>query len=215
MQILIDAFNFVLHIGPHIANIAEQYGTLVYIVLFLIVFCESGIILTPFLPGDSLLFVIGALCATGKLSLHILIPDLLIAAILGYWLNFYIGTRLASRVIAGKEIKFINREYLVQTEKFYQKYGPKAVVLARFMPFTRTFAPFLAGVGKMKYSHFQFYNVISAFLWIPTIIFLGYYFGNIPLIRDNFTYVVFAIVIFSLLPIVFEYVRHKRKSKIP
>lgn len=216
MQFIIEAFNFVLHIGPHIADIAEKYGTLVYVVLFLIVFLETGVVLTPFLPGDSMLFVIGALCATGKLSLHILIPTLMIAAILGYWLNFYVGNKLAHRVIEGKEIKFIKREYLVQTEKFYQKYGPKAVVLARFMPFTRTFAPFLAGVGKMKYSLFQFYNVISAFLWIPTIIMLGYYFGNMPLIRDNFTYVIFAIVIFSLLPIVYEYFKHKSSvSKEP
>lgn len=213
MQIIMDAIQFVLHIGPHIADIAEKYGMTVYILLFLIVFCETGIVLTPFLPGDSMLFVIGALCATNKLHLHIILTSLIVAAILGYWLNYHVGTKLAGRVLAGKEMKWIKREYLKQTEDFYKKYGPKALVLARFMPFTRTFAPFLAGVGHMSYPRFQFYNVISAFLWIPSITILGYFFGNIPFIKDNFTYVIFAIVIVSLLPIGFEVLRAKKKSR--
>ena len=214
MQVIMDAIQFVLHIGPHIADIAEKYGMIVYILLFLIVFCETGIVLTPFLPGDSMLFVIGALCATNKLHLHIVLVSLIIAAILGYWLNYYVGTKLAGKILAGGEIKFIKREYLKQTEEFYKKYGPKAVVLARFMPFTRTFAPFLAGVGHMPYGHFQFYNVISALLWIPSITILGYFFGNIPFIKDNFTYVIFAIVIVSLLPIGFEVWRAKKSTKL-
>lgn len=209
---IMEIVDFVLHIGPHIADIAEKYGTLVYVLLFLIIFCESGIILTPFLPGDSMLFVVGALAATGKLQLHIIIISLVIAAILGYALNYYIGKKLAHRVTSGKNLKFIKREYLLQTEEFYKKYGPKALVLARYMPFTRTFAPFLAGVGNMSHSHFQFYNVISAFLWIPSILLLGYFFGNIPLIQKNFTYVVFFIVAVSLLPIAAEYFKHKFKN---
>lgn len=213
MQMIMEIINFVLHIGPHIADIAEKYGMIVYIILFLIVFCETGIVLTPFLPGDSMLFVIGALCATDKLNLHIVLGSLIIAAILGYWLNYYVGTKLAHTILSGGEIKFIKREYLKQTEDFYIKYGPKAVVLARFMPFTRTFAPFLAGVGNMKYTNFQFYNVMSAFLWIPSITLLGYFFGNIPLIKDNFTYVIFVIIIVSLLPIAFEYWKAKKTPK--
>jgi membrane-associated protein len=212
MEIIINTLQFFLHLGPHIADLAEQYGTAVYVVLFLIVFCETGVVLMPFLPGDSMLFVVGALAASEKLNVHVLIPTLVIAAILGYWLNYIVGTRLAYKVNSEKGLRFVKREYLKKTEDFYVKYGPKAVVLARFMPFTRTFAPFLAGVGKMKYSHFQFYNVVSAFLWIPTIIYMGYFFGNIPFIKNNFTYVIFAIVIVSLLPIVFEYLKVRKQK---
>jgi len=211
MDVIHDTIQFFLHLGPHIADLAGRHGTAVYALLFLIVFCETGIILTPFLPGDSMLFVIGALAATGKLNIHVLNSSLVIAAILGYWLNYHVGLRFADRFNNGGGLKFIKREYLKKTEDFYKKYGPKAVVLARFMPFTRTFAPFLAGVGKMNYGKFQFYNVISAFLWIPTIVYLGYYFGNIPMIKDNFTYVIFTIVIVSLAPIAYEYVKHRKK----
>ena len=210
MELITNTIQFFLHLGPHIADLAEQYGTAVYVILFLIVFCETGIVLTPFLPGDSMLFVVGALSATGKLNIHILNASLITAGILGYWLNYYTGLRLAHKVNGQQGLKFIKQEYLKKTEDFYKKYGPKAVVIARFMPFTRTFAPFLAGIGKMKYTHFQFYNVISAFLWIPTIIYLGYFFGNIPMIKDNFTYVIFVIVTVSLFPIALEYFKQRK-----
>lgn len=158
-----------------------------------------------------MLFVVGALAASDKLNIHILIPTLTLASFLGYWTNYYIGTKLAHKIRDENQLKFINRTYLKKTEVFFEKYGPKAVVLARFMPFTRTFAAFLAGVGNMPYAKFQFYNVISAFLWIPTIIYLGFFFGNIPFIKDNFTYVIFTIVIVSLLPLVLEYFKHQKK----
>jgi membrane-associated protein len=213
MEIIINTIEFFLHLGNHIADLTAQYGVWVYLILFLIIFCETGVVVMPFLPGDSLLFVIGALSASGKLDIKILIPLLILGAILGYWTNYFVGSRINHKVVDEHKLRFVRQKHIEQTHQFYEKYGPKALVVARFIPIMRTFAPFLAGVGKMNYAHFQFYNIISAFLWIPSIILLGYFFGNIPMIRDNFTYVVFTIIIVSILPIGFEYFKHQKKSE--
>ena len=196
--------DYFLHIGPHLSEIAAQYGMWVYILLFLIVFCESGVVVAPFLPGDSMLFITGALTANQTLQVSILLPSLIMAAFLGYWFNYWVGTKLTSKVLQHENIRFIKGAYIERTEHFYRKYGPKAVVLARFMPITRTFAPFLAGVGAMSIGHFQLYNILSAILWISVFIFGGHYFGNIPIIRDNFSTVIMGIVILSLLPVGWE-----------
>ncbi len=210
---MVDIFQYFLHIGEHITDIAAQYGAWVYCILFLIIFCESGIVLTPFLPGDSMLFILGTLATKQKLDMKILIPVLISAAILGYWFNYWVGERMASKVLHHKKIPHVKGVYIERTQRFYKKYGPKAVVLARFMPITRTFAPFLAGVANMSFSHFQFYNVISAFLWIPTILYMGFFFGNIPIVRDNFTFVVLGIIIVSVLPVVAEFLKKRSKPQ--
>lgn len=213
MHTLIEILNYFLHIGPHLAEITAKYGMWVYVLLFVIVFCESGIVIAPFLPGDSMLFVTGALTATGVLNPKILIPLLTLAAFLGYWVNYLVGKKLTAKVLEKKQLRFIKGAYIERTQNFYNKYGPKAVVLARFMPITRTFAPFLAGVGLMPFSQFQFYNIVSSLLWIPTFIITGNLFGNIPIVRDNFSTVILAIIIFSVLPVVWEFVKVKLDQK--
>lgn len=213
MHTLIEILNYFLHIGHHLAEITVKYGMWVYVLLFLIVFCESGIVVAPFLPGDSMLFVTGALTATGVLSPKILIPLLTLAAFLGYWFNYLVGKKLTAKVLEKKQLRFIKGAYIERTQNFYKKYGPKAVVLARFMPITRTFAPFLAGVGLMPFSQFQLYNIVSALLWIPTFIIAGHFFGNIPIVRDNFSTVILLIIVVSILPVVWELIKQKFDRK--
>jgi membrane-associated protein len=214
MELISQIIDFTLNISHHLDTFVELYGAWIYVILFAIIFCETGVILTPFLPGDSMLFVLGAIAANGKLSLNILIPSLVTAAILGYSLNYFVGTKLAHKIMDENQLKFIKRKYIHQTQAFYEKYGPKAVVMARFVPIMRTFAPFLAGVGNMNKKQFMFFNVASAILWIPTIIAVGYFFGNITIVREKFTTVVFVIIGVSILPIVYEFFKKKKnKSK--
>ena len=207
MEFLHHFIDFFLHIDHHLASIVEHYGTITYLILFIIIFCETGLVVTPFLPGDSLLFVIGALSASGSLSLGVCLLILSVAAILGNISNYFIGRLLASKII-----RFIKKEYLDRTQHFYEKYGAKTIILSRFLPIIRTFAPFLAGVGKMPYPRFLLYNLIGGIAWIFLFLLGGYYFGNLPIVKKNFSLVVMAIIIISIIPAVVEYFKAQKKS---
>ncbi len=208
---LIDLF---LHLDEHLANVIRAYGTFTYIILFTIIFLETGVVVTPFLPGDSLLFAAGALAATGAMDVTWLFILLTLAAILGDTANYWIGHYIGPRAFSGN-IRFLKKEYLERTHHFYEKYGGKAIVLARFVPIVRTFAPFVAGVGSMTYGKFIFYNIFGGLLWCALFIFGGYFFGNLPFVKKNFEFVIIAIILISLLPPVIEFVQeHRRKRQL-
>ncbi|RYZ94901.1 MAG: DedA family protein, partial [Sphingobacteriaceae bacterium] len=183
------------------------YGVWVYAILFLIIFVETGLVVMPLLPGDSLLFAAGAIAATGAMDPVLLSVLLIIAAVMGDSLNYQIGHYIGPRVFNMK-LRFINRDHLLKTQSFFEKHGGKTIIFARFMPIIRTFAPFIAGVGSMAYSRFLMFNVVGGMAWVLSFIWLGYFFGNLPVIKDNFTYVIFAIIILSLMPAIIEFVRH-------
>lgn len=214
MDTLYYIIDFVLHLNHHLSEIINYFGNWAYAVLFLVVFAETGLVITPFLPGDSLLFAAGALSALEgvTLNVHILVLVLFVAAVIGdtcnYWVGHYFGEKLFS-----KDAKILKQSYLDRTHNFYEKYGGKTIIIARFVPIIRTFAPFVAGAGSMTYSKFMFYNVIGAAIWVVSITYLGYYFGNIPIIKDNFAIVVIVIIILSIIPAIFEVVRIKLKSR--
>ena len=211
LQHFIDLF---LHLDKHLVEIIQNYGAWTYAIVFLIIFCETGLVVTPFLPGDSLLFVLGVLAAhDGPLTLTWLLVLLTTAAILGDTVNYYIGHLLAPKIVSGQKIKFIKKEHLDRTHQFFEKYGGKAIILARFAPIIRTFAPFLAGAGSMTYGKFFFYNVVGAFLWVFSFVLGGYFFGNIPAVKKNFTLVIMAIIVLSLLPAVWEFIQHRRSNQ--
>lgn len=208
---LIDLF---LHLDEHLANVIRTYGTFTYIILFSIIFLETGVVVTPFLPGDSLLFAAGALAATGAMDVTWLFILLTIAAIIGDTANYWIGHYIGPRAFSGN-VRFLKKEYLDRTHQFYEKYGGKAIVLARFVPIVRTFAPFVAGVGSMTYGKFIFYNIFGGILWCALFIFGGYFFGNLPFVKKNFEFVIIAIILLSLLPPVIEFVQeHRRKRQL-
>lgn len=204
---------FVLHLDKHLTNIVNQYGALTYLFLFLIIFAETGFVIAPFLPGDSLIFAVGTLAARGILNIWLVYIVFLAAAILGDTVNYWIGHKMGPAVFSQKNSKIFNKTYLAKTEAFYNKYGGKTIILARFLPIIRTFAPFVAGVGQMHYGTFLRYNIIGAFIWVSLFTWAGYLFGGIKLIKDNFEYAVLGIVVFSLIPIIFEYIKHKKESK--
>ncbi len=207
--------DIILHLDEYLSQIVSTYGALTYVILFLIVFAETGLVITPFLPGDSLLFAAGAIASLGSLDIGLVILLLLVAAILGDTVNYWIGHYFGRKIVDNPKIKFINQEHIDKTEQFYKKYGGKTIILARFVPIIRTFAPFVAGVGTMDYKKFIAYNVIGGVLWVTLFTFLGYFFGNIPIIQENFHYVVFAIIGLSVLPMVYEYIQHKRHPDVP
>lgn len=209
-----EIFDFVLHFEKHLANIIDLFGVFTYVLLFFIVFAETGFVVTPFLPGDSLLFIIGTLSGTGFLNIWIAYCTLLIAAILGDTLNYWIGHHIGHRVFTKEKSKIFNKAYLEKTREFYVKHGGKTIILARFIPIIRTFAPFVAGVGKMHYKTFLFYNVFGGFIWVTSLTFAGYLFGGFPIIKNNFEYAVLGIIFVSLLPVIIEYVKHKRGLSI-
>ena len=209
MQFISQLFDFILHIDTHLAGIVAEYGIWTYAILFLIVFAETGLVVTPFLPGDSLLFAAGALAATTTLHPAILWVLLVVAAIVGDGVNYAIGAHFGERIFAGRS-RFIKREHLERTEEFYAKYGGKTIILARFIPIVRTYAPFVAGAARMEYSRFAFFNVSGALLWVTIFVLGGYWFGNMPVVQENFGLVVIAIIVLSVAPAVYEYVRHRR-----
>ena len=198
---------FILHVDQHLLEFVRNYGVWVYAILFLIIFVETGLVVMPLLPGDSLLFAAGAIAATGAMDTVLLSVLLIIAAVMGDSLNYQIGHYIGPRVFNMK-LRFINRDHLLKTQSFFEKHGGKTIIFARFMPIIRTFAPFIAGVGSMKYSRFLMFNVVGGVAWVLSFIWLGYFFGNLPIIKDNFTYVIFAIIILSLIPAMVEFVRH-------
>lgn len=208
-----EIINFILHIDKSLANIINLFGPFTYIILFLIIFAETGFVVTPFLPGDSLLFAVGTLAGAGYLNVLIIYITLLIAAILGDTVNYWAGHHLGSRVFTKKKSRIFKREYLDKTNEFYKKHGGKTIILARFVPIVRTFAPFVAGVGKMHYGTFLLYNVSGGFIWATSLIFAGYFLGQIPFVKANFEFVVMGIVILSLFPMLIEFIKHKFASK--
>jgi len=203
---LIDVF---LHIDVHLADITRDYGAWTNGLLFAVVFCETGLVVTPFLPGDSLLFAAGALASLGTLNAGLLFLLLALAAVLGDTANYWIGARIGPRAFDGS-VKFLRQEHLRRTEAFYEKHGKKTIILARFVPIVRTFAPFVAGVGSMRYSTFLAYNVIGGVAWVAVCVFSGYFFGNIPVVRRNFSLVILAIIGVSTLPLLLEWWRARR-----
>jgi len=212
MEIVSFLIDFVLHMDEHLAQIISDYGTWTYALLFLIIFMETGFVVTPFLPGDSLLFAAGTFAAPGSLNPLVLFLLLGTAAILGDTINYWIGNYIGERAFSGN-IRWLKKEHLDRTQEFYKKHGGKTIILARFVPIIRTFAPFVAGVGSMTYKHFIGYNVFGGTLWVGIFISLGYYFGNLPFVKKNFELVIFAIIFISLLPPIFEYFNTKRKNK--
>lgn len=198
---------FILHVDQHLIEFVRDYGMWIYAILFLIIFVETGLVVMPLLPGDSLLFAAGAIAATGAMDPVALSALLILAAVMGDSLNYQIGNYIGPRVFS-VDMRFIKRDHLLKTQAFFEKHGGKTIIFARFMPIIRTFAPFIAGVGSMHYSRFLMFNVVGGSAWVLSFIWLGYFFGNLPVIKDNFTYVIFAIIILSLMPAVVEFVRH-------
>jgi membrane-associated protein len=215
MEWIETAVDFILHVDKHLAEIFAQYGVWTYAVLALIVFCETGLVVTPFLPGDSLLFAIGALSATGALDVVAITIVLIIAAVVGDAVNYACGAFIGPKVFRTERRWFLKREHLIRTQQFYERHGGKTIVLARFVPIIRTFAPVVAGVGRMPYSKFFLYNVTGGVVWVVLFVGAGYAFGNIPFIRDNFAFVALGIVFISVLPIGFEWWRARGKTPLP
>lgn len=208
-----DFINFVIdmvmHLDRHLAWVIENYGIWTYTILFIILFCETGLVITPFLPGDSLLFATGTFAALGMLNFKWLIVILIAGAVLGDTVNYWIGHKIGPRAFANDRSRYLNKKHLERTHKFYEKHGGKTIILARFIPIIRTFAPFVAGVGSMTYARFLAFNVIGGVAWVLILVLCGYFFGNIPVIRRNFTLVIFAIIVISVLPAVIELMRQR------
>jgi Uncharacterized membrane-associated protein, COG0586 len=215
MDILKHLLDLVLHLDKHLNTLAGQLGGWLYVLLFLVIFCETGLVVTPFLPGDSLLFAIGALAATpgSVLDVHLAVVALSIAAVLGDTVNYWIGKRLGPAVFRSDTSRFFDRRHLDRTARFYAKYGGKTIIIARFVPIVRTFAPFVAGIGVMHYPRFLMYNVIGGVLWIASLTYAGYAFGNIPLVKRNFSLVIVGIIVVSLLPALVEVMRERWMSR--
>ncbi len=212
MQIISELVDFLLHLDVHLNAIIQNFGIWTYLILFLIIFMETGVVVTPFLPGDSLLFAAGSFAALGSLNIWVLFITLTLAAILGDTLNYWIGHFIGPRAFSGN-VRFLKKEYIDRTHEFYERHGGKTIILARFIPIIRTFAPFVAGIGAMDYPRFFFFNVTGAVLWVALFTFGGYFFGNLQFVRDNFTIVILAIIALSVLPGVFEFLRDKYKSR--
>ena len=215
MEFLARIVDFALHIDVHLAALIATYGVWTYTILFCIIFAETGLVVAPFFPGDSLLFAAGALAATGALNPWVLAALLTGAAILGDTVNYWIGYRVGPMVFHQATSRFFNKHHLERTHAFYEKYGGKTIIIARFMPIVRTFAPFVAGIGKMSYLHFVSYNVIGGILWVAVFVLGGYFFGNLPGVRHNFTLVILAIIILSILPPVIELLAHRFRRNGP
>ena len=207
-----DFIEFVLHLDKHLNYILESYGVWCYLLFFVIIFAETGLVVTPFLPGDSLLFALGTFAATGSLKAAWLFVVLSAAAVLGDSANYAIGKYFGLMILKREGAWFLKKEHIERTHRFYEKYGAKTIVLARFVPIVRTFAPFIAGVGKMTYFRFFSYNVIGGVLWVSLFLFGAFFFGNIPVIKRNFTLTIFVIIIISILPAVIEVIREKRRK---
>lgn len=209
-----DILSFILHIDQHLSTLASEYGVWIYVFLFPIIFCETGLVITPFLPGDSLLFAAGALTAVpnSELNIHIMVIVLLSAAILGDAVNFMIGKYFGTKLFSNPNSKIFKQRYLDKTHQFYEKHGSKTIIIARFVPIVRTFAPFVAGMGKMNYRKFFHYNIIGAMLWVLSITYLGYAFGNLSIIKKNFGLIAIIMIILSIIPILIQIIRTKLKK---
>ncbi len=214
MEFIHHLVDFILHIDVHLTELVAQYGVWVYAILFLIIFCETGLVVTPFLPGDALLFVAGALAAlpSNGLDVHFIAILLVVAAVAGDAVNYTIGRLFGTRLFSNPNSKIFRRSYLEQTHKFFEKHGGKTIILARFVPIVRTFAPFVAGMGRMSYRHFALYNVIGALIWVLLLTYAGYLFGNVPFVQNNLKFVIVAIIVVSVLPAIIEVLRHRNSA---
>lgn len=209
MEWITALVDFILHIDVHLASITASYGVWAYVILILIVFAETGLVVTPFLPGDSLLFAAGAICALGTLNVWLLMGLLIVAAIAGDAVNYSIGRNIGHQILRSRLKRFIKREHIEQTHAFYERHGGKTIILARFMPIVRTFAPFVAGIGEMTYGRFAVYNITGAIVWVVSFTLLGYFFGGQPFVKKNFTLVIGVIILISVMPAVIELLRHR------
>lgn len=211
MEHVLGLWHIISHLDTSLAEMARTMGPWLYVLLFAIVFCETGLVVTPFLPGDSLLFTVGVVCHQGGMSMTAILPLLLIAAVLGDACNYSIGKSVGPKVFTSSTSKLLNREHLLKTQSFYDKYGGKTIIIARFIPIVRTFAPFVAGIGKMQYKKFFSFNVVGAVLWVGLLVPLGYLFADLPFVKKNFHVVIFAIIGISILPAVIEFLRERSK----
>ncbi|MBM4271811.1 MAG: DedA family protein [Deltaproteobacteria bacterium] len=211
MELIATVIDLFIHLDKYLGVIIQSLGGWTYFIFFMVIFCETGLVVTPFLPGDSLLFGLGTFAAIGFLQIEWLLILLSIAAVGGNTLNYAIGEYVGPKVFHKENARFLNKEYLDRTHRFYEKHGGKTIVIARFIPIIRTFAPFVAGIGKMNYSRFVLYNVLGSVVWVSIFTVGGYYFGNIPAVKANFTMVIFAIIIISVLPIIIESLRHRNR----
>jgi membrane-associated protein len=205
--------DLLLHVDRYLDLIIQQFGLLTYVLLFVVVFCETGLVVTPFFPGDSLLFTVGAFAARGSLDLTVALVVLAAAAILGDTVNYWIGAIVGPKVFHKENVRFLNKKHLERTHEFYERYGAKTIVIARFVPIIRTFAPFVAGIGKMTYGRFLSYNVVGGLLWVALFVLGGYYFGNIGIVRRNFSLVIIVIILLSVMPGVVEALRQRSRAR--
>ncbi len=209
MELIGQLLDILLHLDRHLSTIIQAYGVWTYLILFLIIFCETGLVVTPILPGDSLLFAVGTFVAVGALHLALALLLLSVAAVAGDTVNYAIGYRVGPQIFRKEGVRFLNREYLERTHRFYERHGAKTIVIARFVPIIRTFAPFVAGIGRMTYARFVLYNVAGGVTWIAIFVLGGYLFGNLPVVKRNFTLVIFAIIVLSLMPGLIEVLRRR------
>lgn len=212
MDFIMQLVDMVLHVDRHLNVLAADYGTWTYFILFMIIFCETGLVVTPFLPGDSLLFATGALCGGGILDPNIIFFLLVAAAFIGDNLNYWIGRRIGPAVFEREKTRFFKKEHLLKAHAFYERHGGKTVILARFVPIVRTFSPFVAGIARMTYAKFLAYSISGAVIWVGFFVYVGYFFGNLPFIKRNFSVAILVIILISVLPGLIEYLRHKRAA---
>jgi membrane-associated protein len=205
--------DLILHLDTHLGDLITQFGPWIYGLMFLIVFCETGLVVTPILPGDSLLFALGTFAGMGRLDLTLLLFLLIAAAILGDSVNYWLGSLVGPRIFRGENVRFLNRKHLDRTHEFFERYGAKTIIFARFVPIVRTFAPFVAGMGQMTYRRFMVYNVVGGIVWVVLFVLGGYFFGSIEFVKKNFTLVILGIIVVSVLPAVFEFVRERRRLR--
>jgi len=211
VEFFANLFDLLVHLDKHLLDIARDYGPGIYAFLFLIVFCETGLVVTPFLPGDSLLFVAGALAAGGVMNIHALVLVLIAAGVIGDSVNFAIGRWIGPRVFRYDDSWFFKKAYLERTHRYFERYGGRTIIIARFVPVVRTYAPFVAGIGAMPYRRFLFFNVVGAVLWVTLIAYAGYLFGQVPVVQKNLTLVIFGIILLSISPAIIEVMRHRVK----
>ncbi|ATR78035.1 MULTISPECIES: DedA family protein [Moraxella] len=202
--------DFILHIGDHLQELVKNYGNWIYAILFAIVFCETGLVVLPFLPGDSMLFAAGTIAAVGDMNIFVLIGLLIVAAILGDFVNFEIGKHFGQKLFSNPNSKIFKQSYLQKTHDYYEKYGGRTIIIARFIPIVRTFAPFVGGMGNMNYAQFARYNIVGAVLWVVSFTTLGYFFGQLPFVKEHFSWIMIAIIVFSVVPMIVEIIRHRK-----
>jgi membrane-associated protein len=213
VELLSNLIDIVLHLDAQLLSLTQQYGIWVYAILFLIIYSETGLVIAPFLPGDSLLFVAGALCGMGALQLDWLVPLLVLAAFSGDNTNYWVGRLVGMSLLKRAGGRLIRREHIDKTHAFYEKHGGKTVILARFLPIIRTFAPFVAGIGMMHYRKFVLFSALGSVAWISSLTVAGYLFGNIPVVKNNLTLIIAGIIVISLLPAISEFIRHRRSKQ--